>query len=156
MAKKDSALGALQLASHYELATDDGWLCSSADLVVADDLTFFDSAAERRTKDLMHLLFILARGVPVVTHTAMRLAEGDHNLIPAKSVIWPKRLRDCKVAFHFSTKFYYGSKEIWMAVKSCCAIRGSQWSMSVVDPDSRKTTKVFQPLKSAMQKSETI
>ena len=61
------------------------FMCCVADLVVVPEWSFLQKAETEIS--LLHLLCIFARGVPVVTRSAMLLADGDPRLVSPSSII---------------------------------------------------------------------
>ena len=88
---------------------------------------------------LAHFIIVLARGVPIVTHTTMRIAEGDPALIPAKSILRHNPLMETAVCFRMAETFYHANRVCYEAVKACCAEKmpRSKWTLSVIESDKK-------------------
>ena len=103
--------------------------CLLADLVVVDDLgRLGDCTGET---DVCHMLAVVARGLPVVTAAAWKLARGDPDRIPAESVIRHRPLAmEQKVKFEVDVHFRARSGNVVRMLTALCKLRGSKWRIA--------------------------
>ena len=93
------------------------YMCRLADLVVVCEWSSLQVAETEIS--LLHLLYIFARGVPVVTRSAMVLADGDPQLVSPSNIIRFSALKEKNILFVYSEQFRATHRLLYDGLINC-------------------------------------
>jgi hypothetical protein len=102
--------------------------CLRADMIVVDSLQRFHTAHADEAF-LLHMLYIVARGLPVTTATCALKVQGHVRSLPRADVIEHAQLKLQKIEFLFENNFRRRHPEVLEAMSNCGGLAGSRWQI---------------------------
>ena len=99
--------------------------CRIAHLVVVCEWSSLQVADTEMS--LLHLLYIFARGVPVVTRSAMLLADGGPRLVSPSNIIRFSALKEKKILFVYTEQFRATHRLLCDGLIECKGMKGAKW-----------------------------
>ena len=102
--------------------------CLRADLAVVDDLSRLFDCPDEAT--INHVLGIVGRGLPVITHASWALARGDPARVPKESVIRHVSLiENTKIVFVHDDHFQARAWNLLSNLKELSKLPSSKWKV---------------------------
>lgn len=114
--------------------------CKICHLVVLDTLSLLHEPSPNENL-LVHLLYIVARGLPVTTHAVVSEKNGDFTRLQSYEVVEHRPMSSQGVAFLVSEEFKRDCPEAVAALRSIVSLKNSEWRL-VTQEAAKKTKRV--------------
>jgi len=107
--------------------------CAQAQLLIVGCMQYLrELAAVPGKQHLCDLIYVIGRGVPVITGSTWKMVEGDLANVPQKSVVFHRPAAIItKKLFRYKREFVWDHAEVLQALRFCAELPKSSWQVQL-------------------------
>ena len=102
--------------------------CREVDMIIVDSLERFHATGVE-VAWVIDVLYLVARGIPVTTQACAARVVGRIQLLNPAQVMEHSPMTRVKTEFALEKAFSRSHRDVTDAIRACCALPGSQWSI---------------------------